>query len=52
VSVSGANRQVDCVSGFEGLYVDFVAVWEPPQALSATLAVLVVTLLARRGRAA
>jgi hypothetical protein len=52
VSVSGANRQVDCVSGFDGLFVDFVPVWEPPQALSATLAVLVVALLARRGRAA
>jgi len=52
VSVSGANRQVDCVSGFDGLFVDFVPVWEPPQALSATLAVLVVAALARRGRAA
>jgi hypothetical protein len=52
VSVAGANRQVDCVSGFGGLYVDFVEVWEPPQTLSATLAVLVVTLLARRGRGA
>jgi hypothetical protein len=50
VPVSGANRQVDCVSGFDGLYVDFVAVWEPPLSLGATLAVLVVALLARRGR--
>ena len=52
VSVSGANRQVDCVSGFDGLFVDFVPVWEPPQALSATLAVLVVAVLARRARGA
>ncbi len=52
VSVAGANRQVDCVSGFEGLYVDFVAVWEPPQTLSATLALLVVCVLARRARGA
>jgi hypothetical protein len=52
VPVAGANRQVDCVSGFDGLYVDFVAVWEPPRSLGATLAVLVVALLARRGRAA
>jgi hypothetical protein len=52
VAVSGANRQVDCVSGFDGLYVDFVAVWEPPRTLSAALAGLAVVLLARRRRAA
>jgi len=52
VPVSGANRQVDCVSGFDGVYVDFVAVWEPPQALSGVLAVFLVAALARRARGA
>jgi hypothetical protein len=52
VPVSGANRQVDCVSGFDGLYVDFVAVWEPPQALSGVVAVFLVAALARRSRGA
>jgi hypothetical protein len=47
VAVSGANRQVDCVSGFAGVLVDFVAVWEPSRTLSAVLAVLVASLLAR-----
>jgi hypothetical protein len=50
VPVSGASRQVDCVSGFDGLFVDFVAVWEPPRTLSAALALAAASLLARHSR--
>lgn len=50
VAVAGANREVDCVSGFDGLVVDFVP--EPPEALAAMAAILAVAALARRRRVA
>lgn len=46
VVVAGANRQVDCVSGFAGAVVDFVPVPEPGGAAAALAAL--AALLARR----
>jgi hypothetical protein len=49
VTVLGWNRQVDCISGQSGAFVDFVAVPEAGAAASAVAATAALVLL-RRGR--
>jgi hypothetical protein len=48
VVVAGANREVDCVSGFAGAYVDFIAVPEPVPDAAGAAALGALALLARR----
>lgn len=50
VSVSGANRQVDCVSGMEGGFVDFAVVPEPAVGLGQLAVLGAVGALAYRLR--
>ncbi len=47
VTVMGANREVDCVSGMAGAYVDFVAVPEPSAMLASLVALALLGSLVR-----
>jgi len=50
VSVAGANREVDCISGFAGAYVDFVQVPEPPADAASLVALAALARRVRRRR--